>query len=192
MGGASAQTSQGGMGSSMQMGGASAQTSQGQRKPSATPPTAPGSPGTAGNGVIGQQWGPFGTAAAPAGPPATTSVAGLGNSAAAASAVAPNAFGAGGLGGALGGPAVGLAAGQDGLFGITNLMANARLGMYENTSARGPSMWPQDSGQQEALSFQAGLGGAEWQPPGGDSGRPGDYSYIDAPLEDSVPRYQQF
>jgi len=185
----------GGMSSMQQMGGAG-QPNQGQRKSAATPTSASPSGGVPvagvapGSGVIGQQWGPFSSTGAAPAAVSSTPVAGLGGSAPSANA-ATNAFGGGGLGG-LGGPTLGAPPGPDGLFGITDLMATARLGMFDNPPGRG--MWP-DSGMQDSLSFQAGLGGAEWQPQSVDQGiRPADpqlYSFTDT-LEDSVPRYQQF
>jgi len=75
--------------------------------------------------------------------------------------------------------------------GLSDLLGGARLGMFESTP-QGQGMWPQHGGfGQDASSFQAGLGGAEWQPAGGgEVAQPGDYAFTET-LEDSVPRWNQ-
>jgi len=105
-----------------------------------------------------------------------------------------------GLGGvSLGMPAAGGGSGgQDMSFGITDLFANARMGLG---SASDDPVFEGDSGSFSP-SYQGGLGGAEWLPPGSEAGMPhmplggdvvsgfgGDAS---GGLEDSMPRYQQF
>lgn len=84
---------------------------------------------------------------------------------------------------------------DDGLFGITDVMANARIGLYESHDRMEQQADPFGFGgtAYDGFNYQGGLGGPEFMPPvgGDDSGAPGG-GVEDCGIPDGAPRYQQF
>jgi len=89
---------------------------------------------------------------------------------------------------------------QEGLFGLSDLMANARLGMdpsqddffSQRGGFGGQQLWQDPPVQQMTpfQSFQSGLGGEEWKPPSASDAPAFDFNDPSS-LQDSAPRYER-